>query len=538
MVMANMDYRFNGHTLSYNGLYLHTNTQSVGDYFGFDSDVFQEIGTDNSQGLVRRQQTNDNTLLVNQLIYKTELSDRLAVEAGVGYNLVVGNEPDRRINYLSYLGNDILRPTKGSGRHQRYFSEIKEHGINPKIDFSYKLTGDADNKSAINFGYNGRFADKSFETIEYNNTLNEQQEVNRYEFLLGNIFNQEELDNNAFIMDRIWQTYSVDKFINSGYGEVVYEFSKKFTGVAGVRADQVNITIDYALYNGGSTGKEEINELYILPSLNFRYDVTEKSSFRLGISRTYTLPQDKELSPFRYDGPVWRSEGNLDLKPATNYNIDLKWDLYLSPDEIFSLTGYYKYIQDPISRVEKASAGGYLTYDNISDHAIIYGAELEVRKNIFKTVTEEGTNNKLSVGINASYLNTDIKLEDKNDIDFTNSESKLEGAAPGIVNADLSFQVSKNDFSWTNSLVLNYFSERIYTIGTQGYQDIMEKGVPMLDFVTSVRLNKHWGLNLKARNLLNPSFRLTRDPSVNAESVILSDYKKGVSVSFGFSYNL
>ncbi|MEN6455393.1 MAG: TonB-dependent receptor [Prolixibacteraceae bacterium] len=539
MVMANMDYNFKGQTISYNALYLHSNTQSAGDYFGIYSDVFQEVGTYNDQGLVRRQQVNDNTLLVNQLTYKSDLSDRLSLDAGIAYDLVVGSEPDRRINYLTDLGDDVLRLKLGEGRHQRYFSEIKEHDIVPEIGFSYTLTKGPDHKSILNFGYNGRFSKRSFEATEYNHLRHGQAEdqptFNRYNYRLDDFFNQEELDNNAFSVRTTLNKYSVDKFINSGYAEVVYEFSEKFTGIAGVRADQVNMTIDHFLYNGGDSGSNDLNEFYILPSLNLRYNLTEKSTFRLGASRTYTLPQDKEISPYRYDGPVWRSQGNPDLLPATNYNFDLKWDYYLSQEEILSLTGFSKYIEDPISRIEVANAGGYLTYDNISDHATIYGAELEIRKNIFKALTEKGKSNKLSAGLNASYLFTDITLKVP---PFTNDWSKLEGAAPGIINIDLTHHVSKNDFYLANSLVLNYFSERIYTIGTQGYQDIMEKGVPMLDFVTSARLNKHWELNLKARNLLNPNFRLTREPSGSANSIILSDYKKGVSVSFGIAYDL
>ncbi len=539
MAMANTDYVFRDQTISWNALYLHTTAQSAGDYFGIYSDVFQEVGTYNGQGLVRRQQINDNTLFVNQLTYKRDLSHRLSLDAGAAYNLAAGSEPDRRINYFTDLGDDRLRLKLGEGRHQRYFSDIKEHGLIPKIGFSYKLTEDSDHKPVLNFGYEGRFSKRSFEATEYNHLRHGQAEdqpiVSRYDFLLDDFFNQQELNKDAFSVRTTLNKYSVGKLINSGYGEVVYRFSEEFTGIAGIRAEQVHMTVDYSLYNGGDQGSTDINELYILPSLNLRYDFTGKSTFRLGASRTYTLPQDKEISPYRYDGPVWRSQGNPELRPAINYNFDLKWDYYISPDEILSLTGFYKFIQDPISRIEIVNAGGYLSYDNISDHATIYGAELEIRKNILKRVTEQGKSHKLSTGINASYLFTDIKLNEQT---FTNHWSELEGAAPGIINADLSYLLDKNDFSWTSSLVLNYFSERIYTIGTQGYQDIMEKGIPMLDFATSVKVNKRWGLNLKAGNLSNPNFRLTREPSGSVESIILSDYKKGVSVSFGVSYKL
>ncbi|MBO1684419.1 hypothetical protein HJV15_17660, partial [[Clostridium] scindens] len=70
--------------------------------------------------------------------------------------------------------------------------------------------------------------------------------------------------------------------------------------------------------------------------------------------------------------------------------------------------------------------------------------------------------------------------------------------APWIVNVDLSHNFTKGERSFVNTLVLNYVSDKIYTIGTQGYQDMMEKGVLTLDFVSQAKLNKHLSLNLKA----------------------------------------
>lgn len=104
--------------------------------------------------------------------------------------------------------------------------------------------------------------------------------------------------------------------------------------------------------------------------------------------------------------------------------------------------------------------------------------------------------------------------------------SQLEGAAPWIVNFDLSHNFTKGKRSFVNTLVLNYVSDKIYTIGTQGYQDMMEQGILTLDFVSQAKLNKHLSLNLKARNLLNPSYKLSRKANENGEKVILNDYKK------------
>ena len=96
----------------------------------------------------------------------------------------------------------------------------------------------------------------------------------------------------------------------------------------------------------------------------------------------------------------------------------------------------------------------------------------------------------------------------------------------------------KGGNSVTAALVFNYFSDRIYTIGTQGYQDIMENGIPTLDFVAQAKLGSHFGISLKARNLLNPAHQLTRKGDGDNNEVILSKYKKGLDFSLGLTYNL
>jgi len=533
MLMGNIDYRFKKHKISYNGIYIHATAQSVGDYFGTNS-VYEDAV--DYQGLLRRQQINDNSLIINQINSEWKLTNRWSLDAGTSLNLVYGNEPDRRTNYLSSQGNGKLRLTKGTGRQQRYFSELDETDLNVKFGASYKLSDIDDNKSAINFGYNGRFVKRNFQAVEYDQQIVNQTEFNITDIRLDTFFNQTKLNANDFILDRNLDEYSVDKLINSGYGEVVFQLNDKITGVGGVRLEKVNMNVDYNVNRGGTQGKTKIDDFYILPSINLKYDVTKKSLFRFGASRTYTLPQAKEISPFRYVDVSFKSQGNPDLKSSTNYNLDIKWDFYPGSDELFSITGFYKYILDPISRVEKASAGGFLTYDNIADHATVAGIEMEIRKNLLKATSENGKVNKLSIGINSSYILTGIKLQDAN---FTSDKSKLEGAAPFLLNGDVSYSINNDNFSLINSFILNYFSDRLYTIGTQGYQDIIENGIPTLDFVSSAKINKHWGLSVKGKNLLNSKLQLSRNPNdINTKPIILSDYKKGLFISLGISYNL
>lgn len=125
----------------------------------------------------------------------------------------------------------------------------------------------------------------------------------------------------------------------------------------------------------------------------------------------------------------------------------------------------------------------------------------------------------------------------KVDIATDNSGSQLEGAAPFIGNADLSYQYKRNDFGLTGTIVCSYFSDRVYTIGTNGYNDIIEKGIPTLDIVLGGQINKHLSIDLKMKNLINPSYQLIREASAgNNDRTILNDYTKGRNFSIGLTY--
>lgn len=540
MLMGNVDYSLNKVKFAYNGFLIHNTTQTYAQYAGYDGEKFQD--SDSSEGLLIRQQANDNTLFVNQLTSKWTLNEQSDFDFGVSLNLVSGNEPDRRFNYLSDMGDGILRPTAGTGRQQRFFSDLNEQDFNVRAIYSHRLSKEETNASAFKIGYNGRFVQRDFEAIEYDHGFSAQDVATfpKDNIDLDSYFNQNNISSSIvggkFTLDRNNDNYSVERYSNSVFGELTYQFNPKFIAAVGLRADQVLMQVDYEVDRGGTVGSTEINELFILPSLNLKYELNEKHALRFGASQTYTLPQAKEISPFRYIDVSFQSQGNPLVKPATNYNADVKWDYFLSNDEMLTLTGFAKIIEDPISRVEKQSAGNFLTYDNISDQATVAGVELEVRKNIFKRSKEENDRlSKLSMGLNTSYIYTQVKLDQADD--FTNTESELEGASPFLLNVDLSHNIKKNDFALTNSLVFAYFSDRIYTTGMVGFQDIVEKGVASLDFVSKVELNQHFGISLKAQNLLNPHYKLSRQANAStAEPIVLSSYQKGLNFSVGLSY--
>lgn len=530
LALANVDYDMNNrHHMSYNFMMIHANTQSVGDYTGKNS-IFSDDYE--NMGLTRRQQSNDNILIVNQLMTNWGLTKALSLDAGASYNIVNGYEPDRRINNITQAENGytLLR----GNSQQRYFSTLDEDDIHVKAGLVYRLKDDIEEISNIRLGYSGRFVDDHFKATEYNLTVGHVSTIPSLDdFSLDDYYNQENLSSGWFQVQKNVDTYTVSKNIHSAYAETTYQFNLRWIVNLGMKYDKVDIKVDYNVNRGGSEGSNTIQKDYFLPSLNLKYNLNDKNSIRLGASKTYTLPQPKEISPYRYVGVNFNSQGNPNLKPSDNYNIDLKWDFNPTPTELISLTAFYKLIKNPISRIEVASAGGYLSYENIADEATVAGVEVEIRKNLFIRPLNSSANgmNKLSAGLNGSYIYTNAKMP----LATVTTGSQLEGAAPWIANFDLSHNFTKGNRSFINTLVLNYVSDKIYTIGTQGYQDIMERGIVTLDFVSQAKLNKYLSLNLKARNLLNPSYKLSREADESGEKIVLGDYKKGITFSLGVS---
>ena len=529
LLMAGLNYRHSDKLhLQYDLMMVHAARESVGDYWGMDAD-FQS--SDTYEGFMRRQQVNDNRLLVNQLSGVWKFAPKWSLDAGISYNKIKGMEPDRRINNLVKTAGGYV-PMKGTGVQQRYFSELNEDDINLRAGFTYKLPDAYGSEfSSVNFGYTGRLVNDGFSATEYDLSVIRQQSFDATDVKFDRYYNQGNLDKGFFMQDRNQDEYDVDRKIHSAYAEATYQLSEHFIANVGVKYDNVNLGVNYRVNRGGTKGSQSIDKDYVLPSVNLRYNFNDKHALRFGASKTYTLPQAKEISPYRYISVSFNSQGNPDLKPSDNYNADLKWDFYLSGSELFSIGAFYKYIKNPISRIEVASAGGFLSYENIADHATVAGAEVEFRKDLFSRKTAEEIH-KLTFGVNGAYTYTHAKVS----LATVSTGSQLEGAAPWIVNSDLSYQLQKGKYNLTSTLVFNYFSDRIYTIGTEGFQDIMEKGIPTLDFVLSAKMGNRFSLSMKAANLLNASHQLTRKGNADNREVVLSKYKKGVDLSLGISY--
>uniref|UniRef100_UPI00404AC4C7 TonB-dependent receptor domain-containing protein n=1 Tax=Flavobacterium sp. TaxID=239 RepID=UPI00404AC4C7 len=543
LLMNNMKYKFgDGNSISLNNILMHNNNQTYGTYFGANNPE----QTGDLEYLVR-QQTNDNLLFVNQLLTTIKISDKLKYNAGVSFNTVTGNEPDRRSNNYLLRDGFYAPQTNSAGENERFFSELSEKDIVANTSIIYNFSKE-EKTNLIEFGGDFRLTNRRFDAITFNHDFSTRiaTDINNPDA----IFNQNSLDNGFFNLvtgrgtsnnPRVFDPfyYDANRLIIAAYGKFTYSFNEKITTVIGVRAEKINQEVEFDTNIASSTidGASKLDNTYILPSLAIKYSLDEKNIVRVNASKTYTYPQFKEVAPFKYQDVNFSSQGNPNLIASDNYNLDMKFEKYFGKGEIISLTAFGKLIQNPISRTEIPSGGNTLTYLNVGENATVFGLELELRKNIINDPNDSNTKNALSFGLNASYLNSKVTLDQNSVAQFTDENSELEGATPLLINTDLTYNHKFEKSELSSTIVLNYFSDRVYSIGTRGYQNVVEKSVPTLDFVTRIKFNEQFNLSLKGTNLLNPNFSLSRDGANNGANVVLRDFQKGINLSVGFGYS-
>lgn len=579
-LMANVGLRLGqSHSLKYNFLMLNNSEQKQEEFTGI---IDREDDAPEGGGFIQRATFERTTLYINQLLGDHDLSDNLEVNWGAGYNYVLNLIPDRRQNTVLPVNNNdpegpkSFRLVSAASENHRFWQDLEEEEVSANISTTYKFKQNEDEEfdGKLTVGYNGRFKNVGFEAIQFN-----------YQFL--DINNQPEVDirnidayfadnpiNSGLYQIRTFrgassfsgalepQTYEGEQQVNAGFVSLEYKFGPKFTLLAGVRGEQINQTISWNVVVTPQTGSNELDLFEVLPSLALKYELNEKQNLRFAASKTYSLPQFKERAPFLFQEEINQdSQGNPDLVNSTNYNFDLRWELFPTSSEILSFGVFSKYIENPINTFLVVSAANNLSYANTGDSATVFGAELEARFNIIENEIEKGDDflkERLTLGGNISYLNSNQKLDSQKISEetnlsaaFTNTEAPLQGASDLLLNADISYlKEFAADKSFSTTLAANYFSDRLYAIGSTGRGHLVDKGFTTLDLISKVDLGEHFGIGLNLRNLLNPAIERINE---NAEGTLDLDnpaipgfledgpvtvlsYKRGVDFSLSLSY--
>ena len=561
--MANIVYRINGdNKIKFNSLFINDATDEVS-YFGTKGlGTNRDAILDTDRGFYQSNvQFEQDMIFVNQLNGTNRFNEKLKLDWGIGYNKVLARQPDRkRISVERFdleLDND---PTTNASffsniafDNQRYFQDITDDELNARINFNYEQS----ESLSFNFGYNGRTKKRVFENIRYGyDFIQPNTEVGDVTNLndvfspqnIGTVFNTvvfNALDpasglGNTNLPGRFENTYEGNLDVHAAYADAVYTVNEKLTIVPGLRVELFDQEITYDVINLPVTdpGTRDASEVFILPSVNLKYALSDYENLRFSFSSTVSNPEFKEVAPFVYEDVTQRIGGNPDLlsDPAFSriYNLDIKYEWFMERGEIFSVGAFAKAINDPVNLVVANDATGTQRFFRTGDRAEVLGFEVEARKGL---LLDEDEKSILSAGINATYTYTKQDLKSSQGIfstTFDRDSDQLQGASPFLLNADISYSPEFGEYKPVANLVFSYFSDRIDALGSGQLGNIIEKGVPTLDFIWKNILSEHLEINASVKNVLNPTIERVRE--VTGSDIALSSYKRGLNLGLQVKY--
>jgi hypothetical protein len=272
-----------------------------------------------------------------------------------------------------------------------------------------------------------------------------------------------------------------------------------------------------------------------LPAVNIVYNPRRDMNVRASWSQSVSRPEFRELAPAEF--PAQRGErsqfGNPLLVEAQITNWDARWEWFISPLELVSVSFFYKKLENPIEKVAILAGPEIAETWLNAESATLKGFEFEVRKNLGFLQRRLAP---LSFEMNATYIDSSVSIPQQ--IIFglptqqTVSERRLQDAAPYIINASVEY--AKPDL-FTARLLYLTFGPTITAAGSVGVPDTILERRNQLDAVLLFPMKRWIGQNVNMRiaaeNLLNDPFTFTVGGEVQRR------FATGIKFGLGISYS-
>lgn len=540
--LAGLKYKTNRLNLNFNTLFVQSTESKIQDQLGYTNSA-----ANFNNNLIRMNQFEESRYWNTQLFgdYKLTEDGRHTVKAGGSFVKTGFQQPDRKFITGQVTGDNIDMKYGGNNLNRQYLDVNGNFYFSALAEYNLKF-GNKEKLNNLSVGYNNFLNDmeSNYRFFSGKSRFNKQYYANLN--TISSEINDDINNGIVYVKEESTGSYKVkvNQFVNAGYFNLFLTFGEKWDLNAGVRAENSTREIksrQQGAVFGSPFEKQTDEKLDVLPSINMKYALNEKSNLRVSLSKTITRPVTMELLPITYINPDGTSEkGNPGLLNSDNYNADFKYELFPNSKELFAIGAFGKFIKNPIERVFElnANSGGQVTTFKNSDEALIYGVELEMILQLSR-ISESLSN--FTFGFNTSIMSTDVKIDlTKEDNKLENSKKRnLQGASPWMINSDLKYDFTLNN-DWKNSmtLVYNVYGDRIFSVGSSGLDHLYEKSFGKLDFIWTSNLSKSIELKFSAENLLNPFYRKeigdNSTLNITEDSLVLREYKKGV----GFSVNL
>lgn len=493
--------------------------------------------------LVNTQSRNSDP--VERSLYNTQVegehqlnSDNLKLNWNLNFADISRNQSDlRSIAYQKNFTQSDSEYSLDPRSTRRFFSSLSEQNyganVNLSLPFEFK-----ESKSTFKTGLSALYKDRDFQARSF-----QYEELGNANATLpyDQIFDSSNIGMNGYILDETTNpqdVYAAQSILGAGYLMVDSKW-EKIRAVFGSRFEYYGQRLDAVGPNlRPADGDQDYFD--ILPSANLSYSITDKSNFRISGSRTVSRPEFREIAPFQfYDYQLSAfTQGTSSLKRSSNWNADVRYEFYPSNGEAFTVSGFYKFFENPIELFanSQSNADSRLFEFINSTNAKTFGIELDFRKKL-NFLADANILEDLTLFANATLIKSEVKDQYSS---WREKRRPLQGQSPYLINGGLQYSSSTAGLSIT--ALYNRIGERLSVVGYQGYPDWFENARDLVDFQVSQKL---WGekaeLKLNISDVFNQKVRVYQNlDSKNSYDDSLDrniyNYRPGSNYSLSFNY--
>jgi outer membrane receptor protein involved in Fe transport len=420
-----------------------------------------------------------NVFFTNQLNGEHSLSQKLKFNWYGAFNILDAYTPDqRRIVYTKgvessnpYVLNISNTLSQQSG--SRIFQSLSDYIYTGGGDLTLKVK-----QQTIKAGYMVQVKDRLYDAQLFAVYLPRDNAALRQldaasAFVPQNFGNGSD---NKFAFNSIQNRnfrYMANTILNAGFLQFDNKLSDGLRVVWGLRVENFDQLV-------GSVKQWDPRHTYskvtdYLPGVNATIKLSQKSNLRATLSQTVIRPELRELAALSiYDFELNASvSGNPSLKRTKITNLDLRYESYPSPGELFTFGVFYKNFDNPIESIYNEGSGGssLFSFQNVSK-ATAFGIEVEGRKKL---------STRFTLQANGSYINS--KIDDA----ALNVSRALQGQSPYLINTGLLYDVVDKGLNMT--VLFNQVGKRIYLVGDlqagASTPDVFENPRALVDFQIS-----------------------------------------------------
>lgn len=441
-------------------------------------------------------------------------SEVTALRWDLGGTATLRDEPDyRRVRTVRDIGDSLYRiilpPGPTTFDAARFYSELRQYGGALRLSLLTELVGwklvSGIQGEALTRDFWARWfsytvpATVPFSFIQYWTALPIE------EAFTGENLRNLRLREGTNPTDR----YKADQLIGAAYFSGEKKIGR-FSFHGGLRYEYS----EQRLLSATATAPVDVRTPFplLMPFANLGYHLTESQKLRFAYSRTLNRPALRELAPFLYYNFALEIQqaGSPELRPASLHNVDLRYELTPSLDQLFAIGAFYKRVQNPIETYILRGADQPTVVFGNAPHADLGGIEVEVRARLTR---------RLSVLANAAYIwsRVDMGKAVYGSIPgYEPSQARLrplQGQAPYLLNAILFYQSANGRWEATTSGQL--IGPRLWWVGDNFNPSIFEMPRPVWDMSVRRQLGKFIYVQLQVRDILNTPFVYRQDSDLN-----------------------